>query len=73
MAAFFLEEYIKGTNEKIVCWMATYHAIRNSSIIEGVEKCCKDNAVIIMGEIINKKYPVKFTIYSLLQLQGNME
>ncbi len=63
MAAIFLEQYKNDTSKKIVCSMSTYHAIRNSSIIEGVENCCKENVVNIIGELINKKLPGK--IYNI--------
>lgn len=63
MATIFLKEYLGGSNKKIVCTMASYHAMRNSSKIENIENCCKDNGVNIMGEILDKKLPGK--IYNM--------
>ncbi len=63
MADLFLKEYSEDSNDKVACSMAAYHAMRNSKIIEKMDDCCKDNNIMTMGEIIDKKLPNK--IYNI--------
>ena len=68
MAQVFLQNYNKNTR-KVACSMSSYHAIRNTSVIDGLDKCCKDDSIHTMGEIIGRTlggrmYSVCFISYS---------
>lgn len=55
MASIFLKSYSQSPGEKIVCSMSSYHALRNSNLIENISDCCKDPSVRTMLEIIDEK------------------
>jgi erythromycin esterase-like protein len=60
MAALFLKQYAKG--EKAVCLMSAFHAIRNSTGIQGIKKY-RDQRVRSMAELLDSKLGER--IYSI--------
>lgn len=55
MASYFLQDYNLNKNTKAVALMSSYHAMHNFNLIEGLNDCCIDPSVNIIGEILYKK------------------
>lgn len=54
MGEIFIDQYKKNGNEKAAALMASYHAMRNTYRIAGINDCCKDEKVYILSEILDK-------------------
>lgn len=70
MAELFVENVKKSTG-MVIGLSATYHAATNTSLIEGLEKCCKDPRVKTMLENVESR--LRESIYSIAFLTASGE
>jgi len=71
MAASFFSTYLFSKEDKVVCTMSAYHALRNSYLINEVENCCKEKDLKTMAELLQERYGDK--IFSICFITGSGE